>query len=219
LPSVKSDSPILDFISSDETLDRYDEVICTSGWRLDTYRQNPVFQNAHQHDDIIHTLGRALQTDLRQVNGRTALVQTIQFATDVNPIARIAHGLYSGGFLHSVSVGFIPIRWEDAPSDPSTLTSQPSTQQLRRKYLEQELLEVSAVAIPANPNALALALKSGALEKSDLRDTLDILRQTLTEPPPRNTQHEPRTTLDAPPFDLSPLLQLTHQIKQLLKKC
>jgi len=42
--------------------------------------------------------------------------------------------------------------------------------------VEQELLEVSAVGIPANPNALALAFKSGAIEKSDLQDTLDVLR-------------------------------------------
>jgi hypothetical protein len=32
----------------------------------------------------------------------------------------------------------------------------------RRRYLEQELLEVSAVAIPAIPDAPALGLKSGA---------------------------------------------------------
>ncbi len=35
-------------------------------------------------------------------------------------------------------------------------------------YLEQELLEVSAVSVPANPNALALALKSGAVEPGEL---------------------------------------------------
>ena len=49
----------------------------------------------------------------------------------------------------------------------------------RRRYLEQELLEVSAVAIPANPNALALGLKSGAVEKSDLRDLAELLRCTM----------------------------------------
>jgi len=44
------------------------------------------------------------------------------------------------------------------------------------------LLEVSAVAIPANPNALALGLKSGALEKSDLRDLAGLIRLTLDHP-------------------------------------
>src|SRR5438552_2418245 len=39
-------SPVLDFIASDETLDRCDEIIAAGGWRLDSYRRNPVFQNA-----------------------------------------------------------------------------------------------------------------------------------------------------------------------------
>ncbi|MEY2428198.1 MAG: hypothetical protein QOJ40_1083, partial [Verrucomicrobiota bacterium] len=46
----------------------------------------------------------------------------------------------------------------------------------RRKYLEQELLEVSAVGIPANPNALQLGLKAGAIEKADLVELLEMLR-------------------------------------------
>ena len=40
----------------------------------------------------------------------------------------------------------------------------------RRKFPEQELLEVSAVSIPVNPNALTLGLKAGAIQKSDLKD-------------------------------------------------
>ncbi|HWQ90753.1 MAG TPA: HK97 family phage prohead protease, partial [Clostridia bacterium] len=80
-----------------------------------------------------------------------------------------AHGLYKGGFLNAVSVGFVPIRWENGGEDSG----------FRRKYVEQELLEVSAVAIPANPEALALGLKAGAVQQSDLRDLLELLRATV----------------------------------------
>src|SRR5437016_5094467 len=89
----------LDFIASDETLDRYGEIISAGGWRLDNYRRNPVFQNAHQYGDVIFTLGKALLTEVRA--GR--LYQRIQFATEINPIARIAYGLYQGKFLNAVS--------------------------------------------------------------------------------------------------------------------
>jgi hypothetical protein len=231
---------ILDFISSDETLDRYDEIIVASGWRLDNYRRNPVFQNSHQYGDILFTLGKALINEVRQgaPSGSTLhaprstpyLFQRIEFAVEANPMARIAYGLYLPGFLNCMSVGFFPIRWQNADdlaersadilsavsqssalpgvNPPRVLSLTPALSAetgpartevsssvvrspvvsgrtvYRRKYLEQELLEVSAVAIPANPNALALALKSGSVEKSDLRETLDLLRSICGSPMP-----------------------------------
>ncbi len=194
--------PVIDFIASSETLDRYGEIILASGWRLENYLRNPVFQNAHQYGDVLFTLGKALITEVRSGPIPTAdatptqqalaaqdnppnaaqdtpsplafspqpsafLFQRVQFATDVNPIAKIAYGLYRDRFLNAVSVGFIPLRWEEGGPEAG----------FRRRYLEQELLEVSAVGLPANPEALQLALKAGALHKSDLQELLDFLRQ------------------------------------------
>src|SRR3954468_23088459 len=89
LSSIDS-QPILDFVASTATLDRYHEIIEPAGWRLDSYRKNPVFQNAHNYGDILFTLGKALFTEVRDVGGRLALFQKIQFATEVNPVARIS---------------------------------------------------------------------------------------------------------------------------------
>jgi HK97 family phage prohead protease len=182
----------LDFISSDATLDRYGEIISPEGWQLATYLKNPVFQNSHQYGDIIHTLGKAIITEVRTIGGRSALFQRIQFATDANPIARIAYPLYAQGYLRAVSVGFVPAQWEEGTQDTP----------YRRKYTQQELLEVSAVAIPANPAALALAAKSGALTKSDLQETIALLRQLTT------------AEKDTPPAHptLAPLARLLSQI-------
>jgi phage head maturation protease len=91
-------------------------------------------------------------------------------------VARIAYGLYKGGFLNAVSVGFIPLRWEDGGNGSASAQGSPAP---RRRFLEQELLEVSAVAIPANPDALALGLKSGAVQKADLQAALDLFRTLL----------------------------------------
>jgi len=182
---------ILDFIASTATVDRYHEIIEPAGWRLDSYRRNPVFQNAHNYGDILFTLGKALSTEVRTVGSGQALCQRIQFATEVNPVARIAYGLYKGGFLNAVSVGFIPLRWEDPPPPGGSGAASGSSGAAnpRRRYLEQELLEVSAVAIPANPDALALGLKSGAIAKSDLEATLDLLRVLVgTASPQANPQ-------------------------------
>lgn len=161
-PADSCSGPVIEFTASDETLDRCNEVICASGWQLDAYRRNPVFQNAHQYGDILFTLGRALVTEVRA--GR--LFQRVEFATGVSPMARIAYGLYRGRFLNAVSVGFVPLRWEDMDGAAPC----------RRRYLQQELLEVSAVSIPANPNALQLGLKAGFVERRDIRDLLDVLQ-------------------------------------------
>jgi HK97 family phage prohead protease len=160
------DEATIDFAASDETLDRYDEVISARGWRLEEYRKNPVFQNAHQTGDVLFTLGKALITEVR--GGR--LFQRIQFAVEANPFARVAYDLYRGGYLRAVSVGFTPLRWEDGGTGEG----------FRRRYLEQELVEVSAVGIPANPNALALAYRAGRVSGADLRRLLLELETRLT---------------------------------------
>ena len=174
LPPASEPAPsgaVLDFIASSETLDRSDEIIVATGWQLDNYRRNPVFQNAHQYGDVIFTLGRALITEVRPgPDGAPVLFQRIEFAVDANPMARIAYGLYKGKFLNAVSVGFIPLRWETGAPDDG----------YRRKYLEQELLEVSAVAIPANPDALRLGLKSGAIQAADVRELADLCTRELS---------------------------------------
>jgi HK97 family phage prohead protease len=170
-PKATEGSPVLkdtlDFIGSDSTLDRYQETIDANGWQLGNYRKNPVFQNSHKYGDVMFTLGKSLVTEVRS----GALFQRIQFATDVNPMAKIAHGLYRGGYLNAVSVGFIPVKWETGAQDAP----------YRRKYLEQELLELSAVAVPANPNALVMGIKSGAVDISDVRELAELLKAAIGE--------------------------------------
>jgi len=207
-PAEGKERPILDFLCSDETLDRFDEIIVASGWKLENYRNNPVFQNAHQYGDILFTLGRALSTEVRPCTdgGSAALFQRIEFATDINPLARIAYGLYRGKFLNAVSVGFTPLRWENG--SPGTT--------FRRRYLEQELLEVSAVSIPANPHALQLGLKSGAVEKGDLQELAAMLRGIPAAAALSSKSSQPFCGSHAP--DGAGLLQLAHAVSRLLKR-
>lgn len=216
--SAAAPLPILEFIASDETLDRYGEILTAAGWQLEHYRRNPVFQNSHQYGDIIFTLGKALLTEVREVGGRPALYQRIEFATAVNPMARIAYGLYRGKFLNAVSVGFIPLRWENG-DDGGAVAG------FHRRYLEQELLEVSAVGIPANPEALQLGLKAGAIEVSDLRELAGLLRSLISEPTPgpepfRSNTAGVQTNTSALGADANGahLLQLARALRQLLRR-
>ena len=200
------DAPVLDFISSDDTLDRYQEIIVPAGWQLANYQRNPVFQNSHQYGDIMFTLGKALVTEVRA----GSLFQRVLFATEANPLARIAYGLYKGKFLNAVSVGFIPIHWENGTAESG----------FRRKYLEQELLEVSAVGIPANPNALALAYRSGAVQKSDLQETIELLRQLAPGDSPSPRGEGRGEGISRPISPISPItptvLRLARDLRALL---
>lgn len=148
--------PVLEFVASDATLDRTGEIIQAAGWRLENYRRNPVFQNAHNYGDVRHTLGRAIAVEVRD----NRLWLRVRFAAEVNPCARLAYELYRRGFLNAVSVGFLPLRWENGSERTPW----------RRRFLEQELLEVSAVAVPANPNALMIsAVNNDELGRALLR--------------------------------------------------
>jgi len=208
---------ILDFVASDESLDRYGETILASGWQLEHYRRNPVFQNAHQYGDILFTLGRALVTEIRTGAGAgggssSYLFQRVEFAVDANPMARIAYDLYRGKFLNAVSVGFIPLRWQDADGTvhpargrSARAEADVAARPFQRRYLEQELLEVSAVGIPANPNALAQACQAGVVQRSDLRELAHFLRCPPQESPPAGATARPS------------LMALARQLQRLLR--
>src|SRR5580765_2924070 len=97
---------VIDFRSSDETLDRYSEFITVAGWKLDNYRRNPVVQNAHSYSSLSDTIGKSLITEIRNREPGTVnpepgpyLFQRILFAVEENPMAKVAYGLYKGGFL------------------------------------------------------------------------------------------------------------------------
>lgn len=157
--------PVIRFVASDETLDRYDEIIQASGWDLEDYEKNPVFLNAHMYWDIEFVLGKSIE---HRVEG-DKLIQVVEFAVDINPAAKMAFELFKGRFMNAVSVGFIPITWETGSNEAG----------FRRKFTKQSLLELSAVPVPANPNAVQDALKEGAIDKSTLREVADQLRRAL----------------------------------------
>src|SRR5436305_11512066 len=104
LDSENAPPNTLDFRSSDQSLDRYQEVISVAGWKLDNYRKNPVVQNAHSYWSLADTIGKALITEVRlgtqNSEPGTYLFQRVQFAVEENPMAKLAYGLYKGGFLN-----------------------------------------------------------------------------------------------------------------------
>jgi HK97 family phage prohead protease len=169
---VSGDAPVMDFIGSDSSLDRYNEVIQQDGWQLDNFKANPVIPDCHDYSSVAKILGRATSVSVK--DGK--LTNRVEFAT-MNPLGNMAYKMAKGGFIKSQSVGFIPLEWQNGIGK-----DMPA-----RTYTKTELLEISLVVVPANPSAtIGLALKQGAVVKSDLTELAQFLNQfcsSQAEPP------------------------------------
>jgi HK97 family phage prohead protease len=167
--AVEGMPAVMDFIGSDNSIDRYGEVVQQDGWQLDNFRANPVIPDCHCYDSISRILGRALTVEVKA--GK--LVNRVEFCLD-NPLGELAFKMAKGGFIRSQSVGFIPLEWKNGAQ-----TGDPE-----RTYLKQELLEISLVVVPANPQAtvsMKSALASGAVTGSDLRACADYFKKLCSD--------------------------------------
>lgn len=120
-------------IATTEGIDRDGEVILVSGWNFDNFMKNPIMLWGHNYWEMEAIVGAV--TDL-EVKENQVVVRGIFASTESGQLAR---KLYDDGILKAVSVGFIPKN-----RNGNTIT-------------EAELLEISFVSVPANPDALSLS--------------------------------------------------------------
>lgn len=163
----------LDFIGSDETVDRYREVIKQDGWQLESFRANPVIPDCHNYFSVACILGRATSVQVKE--GR--LHNRVKFAMD-NPLGAMAFKMARDGFIPAQSVGFIPLEWQNGVGK-----DQPA-----RTYTKCELLEISLVVVPANPGAVQgsafeNAFKSGSIQRGDLKACAEFFQKFLSDHP------------------------------------
>lgn len=170
---------VAQYVASDETLDSYREVIRVAGWRFNLFNKNSPFVDSHDYWTIEKLLGSVVDFAVEKGargNSPLQLVETVQWAKDVpeNRLAQLGWKMTVAGFLKAVSVGFQPTRWVSKwDKDPSTFYEQAAAlglkaEEVRAIYLEQEQIELSAVIIGANPNALAKAYKAEVIGEDEL---------------------------------------------------
>ena len=145
---------ILEIAGSTEDKDRMGDIIRASGWKLKNFKKNPVFMWAHNYDDP--PIGRANKVWIDKETKR--LMFNVEFAPpETYEFADTIYKLYKGGFLHATSVGFMPLDWEGKDEE------NPYPKWEDNVYTSQDLLELSAVPVPANPNALVSARDQGLI--------------------------------------------------------
>jgi uncharacterized protein len=148
-------------VASDESVDRYGDIIRAAGWQLDNFRKNPVLLYGHQSRNL--PVGKV---DPIGIEG-TRLIAHGEFVPEgVDPFADSVAAMFKGGFLNASSVGFMPLKKPNAiwAADDPEHEKWPTGYE----YTSHELLELSIVPVPANPNALALA-RSFSLSEEDTR--------------------------------------------------
>lgn len=150
------------FTFSDETRDRHGTVIKLSAWNLDNFNKNPIASYQHEaygNPDPDMIIGKAsAQVD------KAALIGDIEFeSADINPLADKLLKKVKSGSLNTVSVGFIENKghWglEEDGEDTGTY------------YFDSvDLVEISLVSVPSNPNATAFRNFVDAKEKPKIED-------------------------------------------------
>lgn len=122
-------------IASTDTPDRDGEVIKQEGWDLTNFQKNPVLLASHNYHEF--PIGKA--TDIAVQDGKLIFKAVFSEATEK---AKEAYALVKEGILSAFSVGFIPREYDQKEAGIIT---------------KAELLEISLVAVPANPAAVVLA--------------------------------------------------------------
>ena len=140
------------FTISKEVVDRDGDILRASGVDFSNYMKNPVFLSFHNSREF--PLGKVTKfwVEGNEVKAIVYFPTLEELSTDPNNASEKAklvdftYHCYKTGMLNAVSVGFIPIEWIETDNGYD--------------ILKWELLEFSAVAVPANQDAIAEAVKS-----------------------------------------------------------
>lgn len=186
---IDSSRGVVDYVASDETLDSYQEVIRADGWRFNNFKKNAPFVDSHDYRSLDRLLGKVLEFRVAD----RKLIERVQWAKDIpeNQLAQLGWRMTEAGYLKAVSVGFWPTRWVSKyDSDRGPWLEQLEAigtheeSGIRRIFIEQEQVELSAVIIGANPNALAKSYKDGLATDSDMELVSRLFSERLPESAP-----------------------------------
>ena len=180
-------------ICSTGDVDRGGEVVEQDGIDLSAYRANPIILFGH---DPMHPVGVAKSIGVKE--GK--LQAEIEFAPEgVSAKADEVCALMKAGILKTVSIGFDPVE-----SEPMT----PGRPKGPQRYRKITLYEVSAVAIPANPEAVVV-------QRAKPEEPTDMTEQTPVTPTRRRKGLRQRAGMAPVVKDLYQVASLLYMLDQL----
>lgn len=154
IPTVKKideDARTIEHVISTGVEDRDGDTINPRGWILDEFLKNPIVLFGHRHD--MPPIARAVKLKASE-KGLEALTQFPP--KGVSDLADTVFDLNRLGFIRSWSVGFDPVKF--TTRDDGGIA-----------FEEQKLLEYSSVPVPANIDAVNLAVQKGIMTEKMLK--------------------------------------------------
>jgi len=179
--AVDVENGIYEAMITTEAPDRTGDIVRATGAQINDYMKNPIVLWAHQYD--MPPVAKALSITVMPGQGLKAVFQFPPLGT--SPDADTIHKLWAGGFLNATSIGFIPLIATDIKGADGGGWMPP------QDYQSWEMLEFSIVPVPANQDALRLAMKTlatpniksgrtlSAANEKKIKDAIAILNDVL----------------------------------------
>jgi len=156
IKSVNEEKGTVEAVVSDETIDRYQEVILVDAWKkgLSSYKKHGVLLSSHNYSKLTNQIGIAESV---KVIDKELIAKFRYFINSGNDEADWGFFLAKQG-LAAYSVGFLPKPngYENADWDDEDVKKGKKP---CRIYTDVELLEISQVTVPANPSALQKSIE------------------------------------------------------------
>jgi len=188
--SIDKENFTITHVINTKVLDRHGTVVLPSGMKADSYLKNPVVLAIHNGHQL--PIGKCV--DLKVTDEK---VEATTLFNKNDPVSMQFFKAFEDGFMNAWSIGFIPLKYKAFDEE--------NYQDLNTKYglnvtldqihdagfwgiyliYEWELLEYSAVPIPANPEALNelvtrgfSVVEDGKSEGKDIREVLKTKLET-----------------------------------------
>ena len=178
------------FVASDGTKDTAGTVLNQDNWDLTRFNKNGVIGYQHKvyggYDDTDNP-DNVIGKGFAYIEDKKLMVDITFEPAEINPLAEKIFQKILFGSLRAVSVGFLPVgrgRFGEG-EDANTYY-----------FAGQELLEVSVVNIPANPNALKKSIEAENEYLEAERKRLLAEAEEEKQVDPEQTQEETRCESD-----------------------
>lgn len=157
------------FKISSEVVDRDGDILIAKGCDFTNFAKNPQFLAFHNYREYPLGIPKNWGVEGDSVYCDVYFPKLEELATDAEQASEKAklvdftYHCYKTGMLNAVSVGFIPKEASPLKEGGMEITGW-------------ELLEFSAVSVPANQDALAQAVKSFGINENDLVDPIERIK-------------------------------------------